>query len=123
MAGISVKLPLEWSEEDGFWSMNKTLRESVKQNFRMLLFTAPGERIMIPDFGVGIRNFLFENEAEDEISSRIYEQTQKYMKFLKINKISFKKQDNTLHCSIFYEIPNVLPQDVLSATIPLGQVQ
>lgn len=30
MAGISVKLPLEWSEEDGFWSMNKTLRESVK---------------------------------------------------------------------------------------------
>ena len=42
MAGISVKLPLFVSEFDGPYALNKTLKDTVKQNFKMLLLTIPG---------------------------------------------------------------------------------
>ena len=34
----------------------KTVKDNVKQNLKMLLFTAPGERVMLPDYGVGLKN-------------------------------------------------------------------
>ena len=58
--GLSPKLPLRRDFEDGY-SMNKNYREMVKQNVKMLLLTAPGERIMDPEFGIGLQTFLFEN--------------------------------------------------------------
>jgi len=60
MAGISVKLPLSRDPESGY-KLNKTLKQVARQNLKMLVLTAPGERIMIPEFGVGLRNYLFEN--------------------------------------------------------------
>jgi len=59
--GLSVKLPLYLDPDDGI-GLNKTYRESVKQNFLNLLLTIPGERVMIPRFGVGLKRFLFEND-------------------------------------------------------------
>ena len=37
MAGLSPKLPLQRDQVDGFYSLNKTHVELVKQNFKMLL--------------------------------------------------------------------------------------
>ena len=56
--GISVVVPLQKDNEDGFYSLTKTLAQNIKQNFKNLILTSPGERVMIADFGVGIRNFL-----------------------------------------------------------------
>ena len=67
MAGISIKLPLSLDPDDGY-KLNKTLKEVARQNLKMLVLTAPGERIMIPEFGVGIRNYLFENMSSDVFS-------------------------------------------------------
>ena len=61
-SGISPKLPLIPDDVDGPYGLNKTLTESIKQNFRNLMLTIPGERIMIPDFGVGLPRYLFENQ-------------------------------------------------------------
>ena len=33
-------------------------KEQVKQNFRILLLTAPGERLTDSNFGVGLKNYL-----------------------------------------------------------------
>ena len=74
MAGLSPKIPLQRSEVDGFYALNKTHVELVKQNFKNLLLTSPGERIMEPNFGVGLRTFLFEQDAQilqDQIVSKI----------------------------------------------------
>ena len=76
MSGISPKLPLSRDFEDGY-SLNKTLKDVARQNLKMLILTAPGERIMIPDFGVGLRNYLFENATEEglyDLKNRIIEQ-------------------------------------------------
>mgnify|MGYP003354002300 CR=1 FL=1 len=45
-----------------FLSINK-----MKQNFKILLLTNPGERVHFPKFGVGLRNYLFENLELEEI--------------------------------------------------------
>jgi hypothetical protein len=41
MAGISVALPLQMDETDGAYRLNKNLKDTVKQNFKMLLLTNP----------------------------------------------------------------------------------
>ena len=60
MASYAVKLPLAQDSADGY-AMIKRLKTLVKQNLKMLILTNPGERVMEPDYGVGIRQFLFEN--------------------------------------------------------------
>ena len=87
--GLSPKLPLMKDPQDGY-ALNKTYLEMVKQNFKMLVLTSPGERIMYPTFGVGLRNFLFESADErtyDLIRERILQQTQKYMPFIEVSNI------------------------------------
>ena len=119
MSGYSPKLPLQYNTDDGYYAMNKTLRETTRQNFRMLLQTCPGESIMLPDFGVGLRNFLFEHFPEDGISSKIHEQVGKYMSFIKIKKISFRRDDNSLYCQIQYSIPSISIEDTLTTQTAL----
>ena len=64
MASLAPKLPLTLDSGDGYTSI-KILKTMIKQNFKMLILTNPGERVMNPDFGVGIRQFLFENFQSD----------------------------------------------------------
>lgn len=87
---LSPKLPLVKDPQDGGYEMNKTYVEMIKQNLKMLILTAPGERIMEPFFGVGLRNYLFENNVEltrNKISSSIIEQVNTYMPFVEILNI------------------------------------
>ena len=89
--GISVKFPLSLDVNDGAYTLNKTIKESVKQNFKNLLLTSPGERIMDPNFGVGLRNFLFENSDDftsNDIESKIREQIDIYLPFIDILRIN-----------------------------------
>ena len=64
MAGISPKLPLVTDPADGPYLLTKTVAEATKQNLKNLILTQPGERVMDPFFGVGIRSFLFEQDSE-----------------------------------------------------------
>ena len=87
--GISPKLPLMKDPEDGY-ALNKSYQELTMQNLKMIVLTSPGERIMEPDFGVGLRNFLFENADErtySQIRAKILKQTNKYMPFVSIENI------------------------------------
>ena len=45
---FGIKLPIERGTSDGFITL-KTFKATIKQNFKMLLLTDPGERVMIPD--------------------------------------------------------------------------
>ena len=60
MSSFGVALPITKNSIDGF-TMIKSFRRLIKQNLKMLILTAPGERVMEPEFGVGLRNFLFQN--------------------------------------------------------------
>lgn len=91
MSFYSPFLPLTRDRVNGY-KMLEDLRDVVKQNFKMLILTNPGERIMIPDFGVGIYKFLFENYGTDlnnKISAEIRSQVRKFLPYLKIKNIQF----------------------------------
>ena len=62
----------------------------------MLVLTAPGERIMDPEFGVGIRNYLFEpnySPTHEEINLKIKSQVNKYMPFLDVRTVILGPDD------------------------------
>jgi len=122
MASLAPKLPLTLDSGDGYTSI-KTLKTLIKQNFKMLILTNPGERVMNPDFGVGIRQYLFENFESDvyaRIYTRIREQTSVYLPIVSIQSIEFGTggiDDNSLGLRIEYGIPDIAARDLLEFTI------
>lgn len=126
--GISVKLPLRVTAEDGPYALNKDLVETTKQNFKNLVLTNPGERIMDINFGVGASALLFENYSSDtkeRIRARIIEQVKTYMPFLKINSINFDDSSidaNQLFIAINYYISPLNFQDILSINLNGEQI-
>ena len=92
MIGIAPKLPLAPDATDGYYKLTKTLTETLKQNLKMLILTAPGERMMDPAFGVGLRNFLFEHTPASLIKTRITQQVARYIPAISITKLDIIRQ-------------------------------
>jgi phage baseplate assembly protein W len=91
MPGFSPTLPLQTDPKDGF-SLTQTYQELARQNLRTLVLTNPGERIMLPFFGVGIKKRLFDpktNYANTNIESDIRSQVAAYLPYIKIKQIIF----------------------------------
>ena len=86
MIGYSPKFPLELDNYVGAYSLNTTLLEVAKQNFMNVLLTSPGERLMDPDFGVGLRRYLFEPNTptlHSSIATKIQKQVAKYTPYIR----------------------------------------
>jgi phage baseplate assembly protein W len=120
-SGISLKIPLAYDKHDGPYALLKELPEVVKQNFKNLILTIPGERIMNPDFGVGVHNLLFEQESAQIIelfNQRLGEQVQKYMPFIQIVDVNAGFDNkNTLHIMIKYFITSLGISDKLALDV------
>jgi len=96
MSNYSPSLPLSIDPINGF-SNNQTIIEVVQQNLKMLLLTSPGERMMDPNFGVGMRRFLFEqnnSNTHSRIKTRIKKQVADYMSFVEIEDVIFAFENN-----------------------------
>tara|TARA_R100001594_G_scaffold88239_1_gene122513 strand:+ start:255 stop:662 length:408 start_codon:yes stop_codon:yes gene_type:complete len=124
--GISPKLPLKVSSIDGPYGLNKSIGEAIRQNFKNLILTSPGERVMIPDFGVGIRKYFFEPVNPmtfENIAGAIEEQKNRYLPFIVIDNILFQTSDenptlsfNEIAIEITYTIPGVNSEETLQIT-------
>ena len=106
------------SSSDGFGQIF-TLKKNIKQNLKMLLLTNPGERVMDPNFGVGVGRYLFEMVEDQsvyaDIDSKIREQILLYMPFIKIQRVDFLSQNNKnkINLKIFYSVPRISLNDQL----------
>jgi len=122
MASIAVKLPLTRDSINGF-AMITSYKTLIKQNLKMLLLTNPGERVMDPDFGVGMNRFLFSNFDQTTfnlIESRIGDQVAAYMPAIRILEIQFDASEadsNKLLARITYSVPGLNTKDLLQFTI------
>ena len=126
LQGLSVSLPLTYDNEDGPYRLNKTLKQVVRQNFKNLILTSPGERVMLPTFGAGVRRLLFEpstSETFSKVSQRISSQVIKFMSYLNIENISFITSDqdsslspNSVRLVIKYNIGPINDSDTLIIT-------
>jgi hypothetical protein len=122
MSSLAVKIPLTRNSIDGF-VMIKNLKGMVKQNFKMLILTNPGERVMMPLYGVGMKHYLFEqfnSSTFAKIEAKILEQVNIYMPNVAINEIAFNQMSidaNILEVKIAYSIPSLEVSDLLHFTI------
>ena len=113
MEAIGPSLPLTRDTRSGVFSLITTYQEEIEQNFKNLVLTSPGERVMNPDFGVGISRYLFQQEGNftsGAIQNRIFSQVSKYLPYIEITDIEiFERTDlsNTFQVTIEYFIPSV----------------
>ncbi len=130
MANYSPLLPLTLDPLTGY-KMLDTLKDVVKQNFKMLILTNPGERMMIPEFGIGIYTFLFEQDTPvlyDGLKSRIQSQASKYLPYVAIEDVQFRSFDNSsefdanraLKVTVNYIIKPLNTSDVLTVSVSSG---
>ena len=120
--GISVKLPLTYDRSDGPYASTKNLIDTVKQNFKNLVLTIPGERIMNPDFGVGIHNLLFENhtqQIEEDFLERLSTQTNRYLPFVEIInvKTDFNEAKHIWNVTVRYFVKPLGVSDLLELNL------
>ncbi len=133
MPGLSPKLPLHIDKIDGY-GLTKNFKEVARQNLKMVVLTNPGERIMLPNFGVGIKTYLFENADTfvfEEIEEKIRQQVRTYLPYITIDDINFFSErsnfneteiepsslSNYVHIQIKYRIPTIFISDTLSLEI------
>jgi len=91
VAGLAPALPLRTDEVDGH-RLIKTYEDLALQNLKMLILTNPGERMMDPDFGVGLRKYLFEQNdilTYGQIEGKIRNQVLIYLPYIEIYTINF----------------------------------
>ena len=133
MSGISPKLPLYTDPVDGI-GLNKTLKQMTRQNLKMIILTSPGERIMHPKFGVGLRRYLFMNNTQStlsDINRKIEEQVRTYLPSVRIRSIKFLSENgeeirssfegssssNYVKLVLDYEIPSAFVSDTLDIKV------
>ena len=89
-----------------------TTKEQVKSNLINLLLTTPGERLMNPTFGVGIRNLLFEQVIDKQIiKNRIIDGAQVNIPEIEVTDVFIKRENNettpeihTVRISVYYKV-------------------
>lgn len=124
--GFSPIIPLQKSEEDGYYALTKTIAANTKQNLKNLLLTKPGERVMLPDFGVGLQSIIFNNQHDSlqaDITYRIEKQVATYLPFIVIDNIEFISDNETdvrsamehkVGIKIAYSVPGFSFADLLT---------
>ena len=83
---IGVAFPLD---EINLFKGTKTVKDQVKSNLINLLLTEPGERINEPNFCIGLKKILFEQNPNIEIlKEKINNQIEFYIPLISLSDIS-----------------------------------
>ena len=101
---IGVAFPLD---DTNMFKGTQTLKEQVKANLINLLLTQPGERINEPNFGVGLKHYLFEQNVDiDSLNTLINEQINIYIPEISLMDtiVDFLDDEHLLFIKIIYSI-------------------
>lgn len=99
---IGLEFPLN---EENMFSGTETTADQARANLIDVLLTYPGERINLPNFGVGLRNLLFEQNIDLVIlKEKIQTQVARYMGNIRIDELnlSYSEDQQTIFISITY---------------------
>ena len=118
------KFPLRFKERLGFEDVGST-KELVLFHLKNLLLTSPGEKISDPEYGVGLKRFLFEQmtpETIGEIEDRIISQIGQKLSYIEIIGVSVTpfEETNKMQIKIQFSIENVLENEILDLEIALN---
>lgn len=99
---VGVKLPFGLRR---IFDLDYTTLDHAKSKLINLLLTTPGERINQPTFGVGLRNFLFEQQTEENqenLRARINSQVDIYIPEILVDNIKYRVEEHVLYLTVYY---------------------
>ena len=99
---IGVAFPFD---ADGVFNQTFTQKEQVKSNLINVLLTEKGERVNLPNFGVGLKNLLFETNMDTNLlEDRINTQIQQYIPEITLISavVTFSPDEHILYIKITY---------------------
>ena len=111
--------PLKKGNNDVF-ELYDNVNDQISFYLKCLLLTSPGENISDPDYGVGLRRFLFEQNIEStrsQLSSRVTSQISKYLPYIEVQNIEVSAtgpeiDEGSMKLRIVYFIPSNITQQV-----------
>ena len=113
---IGIKTPIAIEEAtDDFVVMHRELSKQIRDNFKNLLLTNHGERMMISDFGANLKPLTFELQSEGGVTAalrRIRDASQKFMPFVNLltfEPINLQNADSSIAkigARITYSVPS-----------------
>ena len=114
-AAVGVDLPFN---APGVFRSNFTTKQAIKNNLINYFLTNPGERPLNPSFGGGVRSFIFEQIATnnlDFLKERISSNLTVFFTNILINNLEILKQDdlNIITVSLTYSVVNTNISDTL----------
>ena len=114
-AAVGVDLPFS---APGVFKPNFTTAAAIKNNLINYFLTNPGERPLNPTFGGGLRAFIFEQIAIDNLDyleKGIENDLGKFFPTININNLEILKQEdnNTITVSLTYSVNNTNINDTL----------
>ena len=114
---IGIVFPLL---NDGRFEQSFTIKQQVKSNILNVLLTERGERLNQPEFGVGLKGLLFENNVNtDELTQRISEQLDEYVPDVEILNLTsdFIKDQHLLQIKLEYAVIYSNEKDAIKVNI------
>lgn len=122
---FAPKFPLSFDDTDGFQNVQST-KELVTFHLKNLLMTNRGEKISDPNYGVGIRRFLFELETidiESSVESEISDQISVYLSYLNVRDLTVSLNNQEMKISIKYGISGIPETQLLNLIISSDSTQ
>ncbi len=106
---LGVKVPFN---KKNIFDFNYTTKDQIKSNLINLLLTSPGERFHEPTYGVGLRDYLFEQSTDDfnskisRLKQYINQKIGVHIPQIRLNnlKVSPIKDNNNLLINLSYTI-------------------
>ena len=95
---IGIDLPFRKSNgKEGYFASTTTTIEAVKNNIRNLVRTNTGERLMQPNLGLNLRNYMFEQFTDETIlgvQNDIVDTFKVWLPFVEIRDIQVSMDEN-----------------------------
>ena len=110
---IGVAFPFD---SPGVFRQSFKEKGAIKSNLINLLLTEPGERIMEPTFGLGLKNKLFENNINvEELKINIGDKINQFIPQINLVNVDAQLIENshTLMIQISYRITSSGEQDAI----------
>lgn len=121
---IGITLPIR-NGNTGMFEQSTSTFQQIRSNFKNLILTRKGERLMQPEFGTDLHRILFENITSDTLDNArlsVVESINRWMPFLEL--VDFQAQNpvnnnpHRIDLQITYRFrnnPNVL--DAITVTV------
>jgi len=89
---IGVAFPLD---ETNMFKGTQNIKEQIKSNLLNLLLTYPGERVFLPNFGIGLKSLLFEQDIDlNSLKNIIQDKINRFIPNVLLENIRSGKSEN-----------------------------